>query len=159
VLGVTVEELCRWNNIDRDARLHGKMVMQAYVDEKRDLAEARVHAADKTKVLVVGTPEFFDHFEAKNGRTRLVHTVAAGDTIASLAKRYACSVGMLERINHRPRKSSLAAGERIVVYTTRTDALKPTAPQPTAPQRALDVVEPGSDPYEDAPVAKEDLGG
>jgi len=154
VLGVTVEELCRWNNVDRDARLHGKMILQAFVDEKRDLADVRTQPADKTKVLVVGTTEFFDHFEAKNGRARVIHTVEQGDTLASLAKRYACSLGMLERINHRPRKSTLTAGERVVVYTTRVEAVKPAVRAKPA-----DAIEPGSDPYDDVPVAKEDMGG
>ncbi len=144
-LGVTVEELGRWNNVDRDARLHGKMVLQAFVDEKRDLPDVRLLPADKTKVLVVGTPEFFEHFEAKNGRTRVVHTAKDGETLAALAKRYGCSAGLLERINHRPRKASLTAGERVVVYTSRVEPTKPAAP--------------AADPYEEASAPKEDLGG
>lgn len=143
-LGVTVEELCRWNNVDRDARLHGKMILQAFVDDKRELPDVRLVAADKAKVLVVGSPEFFEHFEAKNGRTRVVHTAKEGETLVKLAKRYGCSAGLLERINHRPRKASLGAGERVVVYTSRVETAKAA---------------PTSDLYDEASAPKEDLGG
>lgn len=146
VLGVTVEELCRWNNVDRDARLHGKMVLQAFVDEKREMTNVRLLSPESTKVLVVGTPEFFDHFEAKNGRTRVVHTAKEGETLAALAKKYGCTAALLERINHRPRKATLAPGERVVVYTNRVET--PAKPAPAAP-----------DLYEDAGTPKEDLGG
>jgi membrane-bound lytic murein transglycosylase D len=151
VLGVTVEELSRWNNVDRTARLHGRMVLQAFVDEKRDFSNVRLLGEKETKVLVVGTQEFFDHFEAKNGRSRVVHTASEGDTLASIAKRYGCTVGLLERINHRPRKGSIAPGEQVIVYTQRVEAPKRQTPTPS--------VEPGGDPYEDVAVTKEDLPG
>ncbi|NUO49280.1 MAG: transglycosylase SLT domain-containing protein [Polyangiaceae bacterium] len=146
VLGVTVEELSRWNNVDRSARLHGKMVLQAFIDEKRSVENVRLLSAAETKVLVVGTQEFFDHFEAKNGRSRIVITAKEGETLTTIAKRYGCSAGLLERINHKPRKSSLTPGEQVVVYTSRTEAPK-AAPVP------------GADPYEDVASVKEDLPG
>jgi len=128
VLGVTTDDLCRWNNIDRDARLHGRMVLQAFVPPEQNLDDVRVsHEAD-TKVLAVGSEEFFDWFESKNGRTRLVVTVQSGDTIKSLASKYALTIGMMERINHRARNAALVPGEKLVVYT-KSDAVRTLASQ------------------------------
>ncbi len=146
VLGVTVEDLCLWNNVDRGARLHGKMVLQAFVDEAKARPDVRLLTPAETKILVVGTTEFFDHFEAKNGRVRVVVTAQEGDTFASIAQRHGCTLGMLERINHRPRKVALAAGEQVVVYT------RATGPKGPGPKAAPDL-------YEEAPAAREDLGG
>jgi membrane-bound lytic murein transglycosylase D len=133
VLGVTVDDLCQWNNVDRTAKLHGKMVLQAFVKNGSDLAGVRTIDPKDAKVLVVGSTEFFDFFEAKNGRVRVVVTASDGDTFSSLAKKHGISIGMMERINHRSRTSKLSAGERVIVYTKRgqpTPAVKPTTPVP-----------------------------
>ncbi|HTJ85215.1 MAG TPA: transglycosylase SLT domain-containing protein [Polyangiaceae bacterium] len=116
-LGVSEDDLCHWNNLDRDARLHGKMVLQAFVPAGQKLADVRVAREKETKVLAVGSEEFFDWFESKNGRTRIVVTVAEGDTLKSLAAKYALTIGMMERINHRARTAALVPGEKLVVYT------------------------------------------
>jgi membrane-bound lytic murein transglycosylase D len=123
VLGVTVDELCHWNNVDPTARLHAKMVLQAFVSPDKDLSSVRLTDASDAHLLTVGSPEFFDYFEAKNGRTRITVTVKKGDTWASLAKRHGLSLGQLERINQRSHYAKLEEGEQIVVYTKRSDAV------------------------------------
>lgn len=120
VLGATTDELCQWNNLDRTANLHSRMVLQAFVPEDASLADVRVTRDSAAQVLVVGTPQFFDHFEAKNGRMRTVVAITEGDTLRSLAKKHGISVGMLERINHKSRSADLKAGDTLVVYTKRT---------------------------------------
>ncbi len=120
VLGVSSDELCQWNNLDRTANLHGKMVLQAYVGKDQDLSNVRVLSPSETRILVVGTPEFFDYYESKNGRARTVIVAEKGDTLRSLSKKHGISVGMLERINHRSREIELQPGETIVVYKKRT---------------------------------------
>lgn len=125
VLGVSTDDLCQWNNIDRSARLHGKMIIQAFVKKGAMRSDVRVTNAADITILVAGTPEFFDYFEAKNGRTRQTITVSKGDTLRTLAKKYGISVGMLERINHRSRDAELFAGERLVVYSRRSGAVAP----------------------------------
>lgn len=122
VLSVSTDDLCQWNNIDRSARLHGKMIVQAFVNKAAMRSDVRVTNAADITILVAGTPEFFDYFEAKNGRTRQTISVSKGDTLRSLAKKYGISVGMLERINHRSRDAELFAGESLVVYSRRSGA-------------------------------------
>lgn len=130
VLGVTADELCHWNNIDPTARLHGKMILQAFVPPEQKLADVRVIDAKDARLLTVGSPEFFDYFEAKNGRTRITVTVKKGDTWASIAKKHGLSLGQLERINQRSHYAKLEEGEQLVVYTRRGDA--PARPSPAA---------------------------
>jgi LysM repeat protein len=78
-----------------------------------------VLSVSEAKVLVAGSSEFFDHFEGLNGKRRMVVTVKAGDTLASIGRRYQTSVGWMERINRRSRSDKLAAGEKLVVYVDR----------------------------------------
>lgn len=122
VLGVTSDDLVLWNNLDRTAKLHGKMILQAFVAPGATRGDVRTIAPAQAKVLVVGSPEFFDYFEAKNNRSRVVVTVKAGDTMRALAKRYGTSLGMLERINHRSRDAELTVGDTLVVYTPKGNA-------------------------------------
>ncbi len=122
VLGVSSDELCIWNNVDPSARLHGKMVLQAFVPRDKKLDEVRLLDAKQARLLTVGSPEFFNYFEAKNGRSRQTITVKKGDSWAGLAKKHGLSIGQLERINQRSHYTRLEDGEQLVVYTRRTDA-------------------------------------
>lgn len=121
VLGVTVDDLCRWNAIDASAQLHGKMVLQAFVDPRRVDArgaadDVRLQTPERVRLLVAGSDEFFEHVEGQKGRQRIKVVVAQGDSFKSLAQKYDLSLGMLERINHRSRHDALAPGETLVVY-------------------------------------------
>lgn len=115
-LGLTVDELCRWNALDPTAALHSAMMLRAFVPENKALPRVVLHAAKDVKTLTVGTDEFFDYFEKKKGRRRLEIVAKRGDTWKKLSKRFGISLGMLERINHRSRRSPLVVGESVVVY-------------------------------------------
>ncbi|MFO0616617.1 MAG: transglycosylase SLT domain-containing protein [Polyangiaceae bacterium] len=134
-LGVTTGELCQWNDIDPSAKLHGKMVLQAFVPEAQPLANVRYVAAADANILTVNSQGFFDYFEGKNGRTRIVVTAGKGDTWASLAKKYGATTGQLERINQRSHTSKLVPGESVVVYAKAGTVPKstPAAPSPSEP--------------------------
>jgi membrane-bound lytic murein transglycosylase D len=134
VLGVSADELVRWNNLDRGAKLHARMVLQAFVGGAIDPAKVRLLGPEDVRVLTVGTDEFFDHFESKNHRKRVVVTVAEGDTFRGLAKRHGLTLGMLERINHRSREAALVPGERLVVYARRDDV--PNVAAKSSPSQA-----------------------
>jgi membrane-bound lytic murein transglycosylase D len=116
-LDVTVGEICQWNDIDPTARLHGKMVLEAFVPKDAKLDDVRYVDAAKADLLTAGTQAFFDYFEGKNGRKRVTLKVASGDTWASIAKKNGISVALLERINQRSHLSKLSPGEQVVVYT------------------------------------------
>lgn len=122
VLGITADELCRWNTLDPTASLHEGMTLQAFVPNRRNLSDVLLLEDKDVKLMTVGTDEFFDYFEGKKGRKRIAVTVKAGDTFKDIAKRYGLSQGMVERINHRSRSAPLRPGERLVVYVPNKKA-------------------------------------
>lgn len=130
-LSVSHGDLCRWNAIDTSAALHDGMVLQAFVLKAAVFSHALVTEEENARVLAVGSPEFFEHFESLKGRKRVEVVIAEGETWRSLSKRYGLSLGMLERINHRARSSTLTPGEKVVVYVAVTKPVTPkTAPPP-----------------------------
>ena len=149
-LGVTSDDLCHWNNVDPTAKLHGKMVLQAFVPKDENLASVRFVDAKSARLLTLGSPEFFEFFEAKNGRTRQAVTVKKGETWASIAKRYGLTLGQIERINQRSHYAALAEGEQLVVYTRRTG---PTPKSPSGTDTFYD-----DTPDLDEPMRPAELG-
>jgi membrane-bound lytic murein transglycosylase D len=120
VFGVARSDLVAWNALDSGAHLQDGMVLQVFPQKTKDLRSVRVLGDTGTKLLVVGSPEFFDHFEGLNGKRRMLVTVRAGDTLASIGRRYQTSVGGMERINRRSRSDKLTPGETVVVYVDRS---------------------------------------
>ena len=143
--GVQQTELLGWNALDAGARLAQGMMLQIFVERERALDSVRYVTEEQAAVLVAGTPAFYDHFEALNGRVRLVIVCKEGDTLAALGSRYGMSVGSMERVNRRSRNDALISGEKLVVYTERSGApgadASATAPvalgQATAPHPEL----------------------
>ncbi len=140
-LGVSSSELQRWNSLDPTARLHRGMTIQAWV-KKGSAVQARVFRPHQTKVLVAGTPEFIEHFEARRGKTRMVVKARRGETLARIGKRYGVSSGWMERINRRSRREKLKAGDEVVVYVRQSKAIAASTsaesrrPQPLPPVAA-----------------------
>jgi membrane-bound lytic murein transglycosylase D len=118
--GVARADLLAWNALDGDARLQDGMVLQLFPKKSFDMRRLRHLRDGDVKILVAGTPAFFDHFEGLNGKRRLVVTVRQGDTLASIGRRYDTTVGWMERINRRSRTDELRAGETVVVYADRS---------------------------------------
>jgi membrane-bound lytic murein transglycosylase D len=133
--GVARSDLIAWNALDSSANLQEGMVLQVFPQKTRDLSHVRILGDRGTKVLVVGSPEFFDHFEGLNGKRRMLVTVRAGDTLASIGRRYQSSVGWMERINRRSRSDRLTPGETVVVYADRARFPAPPT-RPAAPAAA-----------------------
>jgi membrane-bound lytic murein transglycosylase D len=134
--GVARSDLVAWNALDSSANLQEGMVLQVFPQKTKDLAQVRLLGDTGTKVLVVGSTEFFDHFEGLNGKRRMLVTVRAGDTLASIGRRYQSSVGWMERINRRSRSDRLTPGESVVVYADRARFPAPHATRPAAPAAA-----------------------
>jgi membrane-bound lytic murein transglycosylase D len=91
------------------------------------------------RVLPVGSPEFFAHFEGQRGRTRLELVVKERDTWRTLARKYGLSVAQLERINGRGRSTPLNPGDRLVVYVANAShdgGASAPKPQPPAEAKA-----------------------
>jgi membrane-bound lytic murein transglycosylase D len=119
LFGVTRTELLQWNSIDDRARLQPDMTLQLFVPRSRDLSRVPYQTEATTRVLVAGTPEFFDYFEGQNGKRRVVIRCRKGDSLADIGKRYGMTIGWMERVNRRGRSEDLEAGMPIVVYTDR----------------------------------------
>ncbi len=117
--GATQGDLLLWNALDDGARLHVGLLLQLFVPLDRDLSKVRYLAESKAKILVAGSPEFFDYFEGQNGKRRFVLRAKANDSLAAVGKRYGATTASMERINRRSRTDPIAAGEPIVVYTER----------------------------------------
>lgn len=114
-------DLRGWNAIDPDARLQEGMTLQVFVPEGQDLSGVVAIREAEAKILVAGTPDFFKWFEAQKGRRRVEIVTAEKDSWDSIARKYGCSVALLERINRRPRSTALRPGDVVVVYTGKPD--------------------------------------
>ena len=123
---VSVDELCTWNNVARDAALQTGMYLQLFVPRKLDLARTLVLTPDEAKVLVVGSEAFFDFHESQRGRVRVRYRVKPGETLKQLAKRFELSVGSIARINRFSPYGEVEADQEIIVYVPQELAAKVT---------------------------------
>jgi membrane-bound lytic murein transglycosylase D len=124
VFAVSSADIGLWNALDDDARLQSGMALQLFVDKNKTF-QARTLSPSQTRVLVAGSPEFYDYFEGQNGRKRVVVSAHDNDTLAMLGKRYGMTVGSMERVNRRSRTDKLRSGESVVVYVDRGRAVTP----------------------------------
>lgn len=169
VFSVSVADIGSWNALDESARLQPGMALQLFVDRSKTFA-ARTLTPAETRVLVAGSPEFYDYFEGQNGRKRVVVSARDSDTLTTLGKRYGMTVGSIERVNHRSRTDKLRAGEAVVVYVDRgrsvaqrkeepdsdsfaTGSLSPLAPTKETEPREPALETPDPDVSEQAPIA------
>ncbi len=115
-LGVAMFELTRWNTFDSSVRLQEGMTLQAFVRSEADLSRVAVLRESDVRLIVVGTDEFFAHWEGQKGRKRVVVEAHDGDTLEIIGKRYRVEVPSLERINRKGRRETFKKGERVVLY-------------------------------------------
>ncbi|MBK8479712.1 MAG: transglycosylase SLT domain-containing protein [Proteobacteria bacterium] len=137
-LGVTTNELARWNGLDPQARLVSKMILQAFVAPDFSAARVQLLPADRVEVAVAGSEAFLDAHEQRKGRRRQSYTARPGDTLLRVARRFGISVGDLMRINNLGPTAPLLVGQRILVYLSaaqterRSGSSKPAAAAPVA---------------------------
>lgn len=129
---VSLDEVRRWNDLDPTARLQEGMTIQLFVPETADLSNAVVLGENDVRVLSVGSEEFFGYWESLKGRKRITVTAVAGDTLATVGRRYSMTPGMMERINRRYRNDKLAAGDSVVVYVAQGSGAKDVGAQEPA---------------------------
>jgi membrane-bound lytic murein transglycosylase D len=135
---VRPEELVLWNGLEAQANLQSDMVLSVFVKRGTDLRGVR-HARERNigKRLEVGSPAFFAHVEAEQGRQRLQILAREGDTLQSIGRRHGLSAGSMERINHRSRGERLTVGTPVVVYAkygpVATEVILSRAPDPLPP--------------------------
>jgi membrane-bound lytic murein transglycosylase D len=141
VFSVSVDNLVEWNNLDPEAKLQPKLVVQVFVRDGFDRANVALLDPNKVRVATLGSQEFLDLEAARRGKTRLQYTARAGDTLAKIAKRYGLAPGDLARINRLSATSELGEGQKIVVYSptpelpreiTAANTLAAKRPAPTS---------------------------
>jgi membrane-bound lytic murein transglycosylase D len=130
--GVSVADLARSNTLSDTALLREGMTLQILVSKDAQLDEVRYTDGKDAHVLLAGSQEFHEYFEAIKGKKRVQITVRKGDSLSSVGQRFGMSVGSMERVNRRSRNSELVAGEHLIVYTEKAvsdsgDALLKTA--------------------------------
>jgi membrane-bound lytic murein transglycosylase D len=124
-LGVKVGTLGRWNGLAADARLHPRMVLQAWVAP--DWNDADVRLLDETRILVVtrGSKEHLELSEARTGRERVEYTATKKESFEDIGKKFGLGKRDVARINRKPPDTVVEAGETIVIYKvvdhTRSD--------------------------------------
>lgn len=114
--------LLRDNGLDKDALLRPGMFLQLVVKEDQQLREVRFFEGADVHSMVAGSPEFHQYYEGLRGYERIVVVAKAGDTLASIGRKYGVSGGSMERINRRSQSTPLIAGEPVIVYTARGHA-------------------------------------
>ena len=142
---VSVDDLCRWNDLDVTARLQEGMTLQVFVAPDADLSRVVVVKEEDVHVVAVGSDEFFALLDQGKGHKRVTVAAKPGDTIESIGKRYEVGARAMERINRRGRTDSLRAGEPVIVYVpssvtlpsaigvTAYNAPTPIGPMPAPP--------------------------
>ena len=127
---VNQADLAAWNMIDTSAYLQEGMTLQVLVDDAQKLSNVRFIRGNEARLFLAGSPEFHEHFESLKGKSRVQITVAEGDTLMKLGARYGMTVGSMERVNRRSRKTELVVGEKLIVYTDRKDTAQKQADEP-----------------------------
>lgn len=123
-LGVSADDLARWNDVDPSVRLVSRMVLQAFVTPDQDLSKVRLLDPRDIKIVVTGSREFLELHESRRGRRRVTYSARKGDTLRRLSRRFKLSVGSLARINGFSRRHKLRAGEKVILYLEAKRARK-----------------------------------
>jgi membrane-bound lytic murein transglycosylase D len=117
-LGVARKDLAKWNGLAADAKLHPRMILQAWVDDDFDEAKSKVALLDETRILVVtrGGKEHLDLAEERSGRVRVEYTAKKKESFEAIGKKYGLGARDLARINRMPHTTVLEKGDTIIVY-------------------------------------------
>jgi membrane-bound lytic murein transglycosylase D len=155
VTGAKVGDIRRWNHIAGRAKLQDGMRLQLFLPKAHHPPNVFVIEAPQL-VMTVESQEFHSHFVGQTGRARIEVTCRAGETWKSLSQRYDVSLGTLERINHKSRRSKLNEGDKVIVYARQRPAVAPAGDPAATPAEipaALDA------PREDDAAAPPDAAG
>jgi membrane-bound lytic murein transglycosylase D len=143
-LHVAPDDLARWNDMDAGARLQEGMTLQAFVPQDADLSRVVTVPENDVRVLAVGSEEFFTNLERDKQMRRVTVVAKDGDTLASIGRRYDISPSTMERVNRKGRRSTLKAGDTVVLYVPNAT----TAPAGNGAVTALSA----SDPVPNGPL-------
>jgi membrane-bound lytic murein transglycosylase D len=117
-LGISTDQLAAWNDLAGDAKLHPRMVLQAWVPTSFDEARANVRLLDDSRLLVVtrGSKRHMDLAEARVGRERIEYTPDKRESLERIGKKFGLGPRDLGRINRMPHTAVIEPGQTIIVY-------------------------------------------
>jgi membrane-bound lytic murein transglycosylase D len=115
---VSKKQLAEWNGVELDAKLHPKIILQAFVDKDFDENQRKVTLLDETQILIVtrGSKEHLDLSEQRVGRVRLEYSPTAPESFDTIGRRFGLTAYDMARINRRSSKTVVAAGDSVIVY-------------------------------------------
>ncbi len=137
IFDVSPDDIVAWNNIDPDAKLQPRLILQLFVREGFDRADVVLLDPENLRVVTLGSEEFSELEAARRGKTRLFYSARAGDSLAKIAKRYGLSPGDLARVNRLSATSELTEGQRVVVYSPTPELPKEITAKVTGAPRRL----------------------
>ncbi|MCG8417816.1 MAG: LysM peptidoglycan-binding domain-containing protein [Proteobacteria bacterium] len=122
-LGVSRFDLASWNGLDREAHLHPRMILQAFIAGTFSADKRGIALLDPGRLTVVsrGSAEHIAAVETRRGRQRKVYRVDKAESFESIGKKFGLSARDLARINHRPPTTVVEPGEEIIVYIVVDD--------------------------------------
>lgn len=117
-LGVKVATMATWNGLAANAKLHPRMVLQAWVANDWDQSKTNVRLLDETRIIVVtrGSKEHLELSEARTGRERIEYTATKPESYEQIGKKFGLGKRDVARINKKPPDTIVEAGETIVIY-------------------------------------------
>jgi len=117
-LAIKPSQLVAWNELDTAAKLHPKLVLQAWVAPAFDAEAHHVALLDDADLVVVtrGSPEHLDLAEQRAGRVRTEYVATGKEKLADVAKQFGLGAHDLARINQISYDTVLEKGQKIIVY-------------------------------------------
>jgi membrane-bound lytic murein transglycosylase D len=117
-LDVTATQLATWNALDEAAKLHPKLVIQAWVAPALDASKRGVALLPDDQLVVVtrGSAEHLDLAESRTGRVRNEYVAKGKEKLADVAKKFGMGSHDLARINRISYDTVLEPGQSIIVY-------------------------------------------
>lgn len=111
-------QLIQWNALDDDAKLHPRMILQAFVAPDFDADEHEIALLDESGLQIVtrGSEEHLDLAEERTGRVRMEYVGKGGEKLEQVAKKYGMGSHDLARINRISYNTTLEKGQKIIVY-------------------------------------------
>lgn len=118
-VGVSLDELCAWNDLDPQARLWTGMTLALWVHPDTDLSLVVHQRRDEVTLIERGTEEFAQWRAAeasRRARQRVQrHVVRSGETVGGIARRYGVRAADIIRWNNLDSNASIRIGQSLTV--------------------------------------------
>lgn len=101
--GVSVEDLCRWNNIKRDSLIHPGQTIIVYCSDSSSAEALAIQGEENRNAVLLGSGKI------------VYHTVRREETIHSIASKYGISSEQIIACNNLKKPYRLKAGRKLKI--------------------------------------------